>query len=164
MLSKISRGIQSQVFKQATKVSAFVQPSSSSKQNINSVILSSAPLPPVQLEHSAINMNVKQMWRILKSDPTPTRTRGKQFSRVSNKCLTSVLLNSITPTESHMQFSKAPIMKNFGELPAGEIPESLKYNRPFRKCRQPVFHSSQFVCGIELFLFIITLFRKHYFV
>lgn len=31
-----------------------------------------------------------------------------------------------------MQFSKAPIMKNFGELPAGEIPESLKYNRPFQ--------------------------------
>jgi len=39
---------------------------------------------------------------------------------------------SVTPTESHMQFSKAPIMKNFGELPAGEIPESLKYNRPFQ--------------------------------
>jgi len=31
-----------------------------------------------------------------------------------------------------MQFSKAPIMKNFGELPAGEIPEPLKYNRPFQ--------------------------------
>ena len=39
----------------------------------------------------------------------------------------------MTPVESHMQFSKNPIMKNFGDLPAGEIPEPLKYNRPFRK-------------------------------
>ena len=31
-----------------------------------------------------------------------------------------------------MQFSKKPIMANFGDLPAGEIPETLKYNRPFR--------------------------------
>jgi len=38
---------------------------------------------------------------------------------------------SVSPTESHMQFSKAPIMKNFGELPTGEIPEPLKYNRAF---------------------------------
>jgi hypothetical protein len=70
MLSKISRGIQSQVFKQATKVSMLLQPHSSSKQNHNIVILSSAPLPPMQLEHSAINMNVKLMSRILKLDPT----------------------------------------------------------------------------------------------
>lgn len=32
-----------------------------------------------------------------------------------------------------MQFSKEPIMTNFGELPFGEIPEPLKYVRPFRK-------------------------------
>lgn len=38
----------------------------------------------------------------------------------------------VTPTEVHLQFSKAPIMKNFGELPAGEIPEPLKFNRPFQ--------------------------------
>jgi hypothetical protein len=64
-----------------------------------------------------------------------------------------------------MQFSKAPIMKNFGELPAGEIPESLKYNRPFRKCLHPWFHSSRVVVvDYVLFLFIIKLFRKHYFV
>jgi hypothetical protein len=31
-----------------------------------------------------------------------------------------------------MQFSKKPIMANFGDLPAGEIPETLKYNRPFQ--------------------------------
>lgn len=30
-----------------------------------------------------------------------------------------------------MQFSKAPIISNFGDLPKGEIPEPLKYNRPF---------------------------------
>ena len=32
-----------------------------------------------------------------------------------------------------MQFSKKPIMSNFGDLPRGEIPEPLKFNRPFRK-------------------------------
>lgn len=31
-----------------------------------------------------------------------------------------------------MQFSKNPILKNFGDLPIGEIPEPLKYNRPFQ--------------------------------
>ena len=39
----------------------------------------------------------------------------------------------VTPKEQHLQFSKAPIMSNFGELPFGEIPEPLKYVRPFRK-------------------------------
>ena len=29
-----------------------------------------------------------------------------------------------------MQFSKKPVMKNFGDLPRGEIPEPLKYDRP----------------------------------
>lgn len=32
-----------------------------------------------------------------------------------------------------MQFSKEPIMSNFGELPFGEIPEPLKYVRPFNQ-------------------------------
>lgn len=40
---------------------------------------------------------------------------------------------SVTPKDQHLQFSKAPIMSNFGELPFGEIPEPLKYVRPFRK-------------------------------
>jgi hypothetical protein len=35
-----------------------------------------------------------------------------------------------TPT---MQFSKEPIMNNFGELPFGEIPEPLKYSIPFHE-------------------------------
>lgn len=38
---------------------------------------------------------------------------------------------SIKPTDETKQFSKAPIMKNFGELEYGEIPEPLKYIRPF---------------------------------
>jgi hypothetical protein len=32
-----------------------------------------------------------------------------------------------------MQFSKKPILANFGDLPRGEIPEPLKFNRPFCK-------------------------------
>jgi len=38
----------------------------------------------------------------------------------------------MAPTEAYMQFSKKPIMANFGELPRGEIPEPLKFNRPFQ--------------------------------
>lgn len=37
----------------------------------------------------------------------------------------------ITSRDSFLQFSKAPILSNFGELPFGEIPEPLKYVRPF---------------------------------
>jgi hypothetical protein len=37
----------------------------------------------------------------------------------------------VTIKESHLQFSKTPILENFGELPYGEIPEPLKYVRPF---------------------------------
>ncbi len=37
----------------------------------------------------------------------------------------------VTIKESHLQFSKNPILENFGELPYGEIPEPLKYVRPF---------------------------------
>lgn len=48
------------------------------------------------------------------------------------ECL-NPLLYRMAPKDQHLQFSKAPIMKNFGELPFGEIPEPLKYVRPFRK-------------------------------
>lgn len=37
----------------------------------------------------------------------------------------------LVETEDYLQFSKAPIISNFGDLPKGEIPEPLKYNRPF---------------------------------
>jgi len=35
--------------------------------------------------------------------------------------------------QQFMQFSKEPIMSNFGELPFGEIPEPLKFVRPFHE-------------------------------
>lgn len=41
--------------------------------------------------------------------------------------------NSIEPTSKTLQFSKAPIMDNFGELQPGEIPEPLKYSRKMSK-------------------------------
>ncbi len=37
----------------------------------------------------------------------------------------------VTSTPHHLQFSRAPIMDNFGELALGEIPEPLKFVRPF---------------------------------
>ncbi len=40
---------------------------------------------------------------------------------------------SVSPKEQHLQFSKTPILSNFGELPFGDIPEPLKFVRPFRK-------------------------------
>lgn len=39
--------------------------------------------------------------------------------------------DSVAQTESYLQFSKKPILANFGDLPRGEIPEPLKFNRPF---------------------------------
>ena len=41
--------------------------------------------------------------------------------------------NAIEPQSQTLQFSKAPILENFGELQAGEIPEPLKYSRDFSK-------------------------------
>lgn len=51
----------------------------------------------------------------------------------SNKGLrtTNTSDSGVQTKEQFMQFSKEPIMKNFGELPFGEIPEPLKYVRPF---------------------------------
>lgn len=40
--------------------------------------------------------------------------------------------SSINTRGGPLQFSKAPIMDNFGELPTGEIPEPLKYVRDFK--------------------------------
>jgi hypothetical protein len=37
----------------------------------------------------------------------------------------------VTTKQIPLQFSKAPILDNFGELQPGEIPEPLKYVRPF---------------------------------
>jgi hypothetical protein len=41
------------------------------------------------------------------------------------------MIPSMKPIERHLQFSKEPILNNFGELPYGEIPEPLKYDRGF---------------------------------
>jgi len=39
--------------------------------------------------------------------------------------------SSVAKQDQFMQFSKDPIMENFGSLPFGKIPEPLKYVRPF---------------------------------
>jgi predicted Zn-dependent peptidase len=38
---------------------------------------------------------------------------------------------------NYIQFSKKPIIDNFGELPLGEIPEPLKYVRDFKMTKLP---------------------------
>lgn len=53
------------------------------------------------------------------------------YERAANSCF------RVAPTESYMQFSKKPILANFGDLPRGEIPEPLKFNRPF--CKYSIF-------------------------
>lgn len=39
----------------------------------------------------------------------------------------------MSPKDQILQFSKSPVAANYGELPFGDIPEPLKYTRPFRK-------------------------------
>ena len=39
--------------------------------------------------------------------------------------------SKVTTKQHELQFSRSPIMDNFGELPLGEIPEPLKFVRPF---------------------------------
>lgn len=68
----------------------------------------------------------------------------KLFAKKSNKVLFNRGLRSFTNSvtqaeefsikqaEDRKQFSKAPILANYGELPLGEIPEPLKYVRPFK--------------------------------
>lgn len=60
--------------------------------------------------------------------------------------------------EQLLQFSKEPIMQNFGDLPFGEIPEPLKYVRPFetttlsngiRVCTEP---SSSPLAAVGVFI------------
>lgn len=42
--------------------------------------------------------------------------------------LTNKPESGIQTSSQDLQFSKAPILKNFGELQDGEIPEPLKYS------------------------------------
>jgi len=70
-----------------------------------------------------------------------TITGARCFS--DNRNLRTVTEDSkLQPKESFMQFSKEPIMNNFGELKFGEIPEPLKYSRPF--------HSTELSNGIRV--------------
>jgi len=58
----------------------------------------------------------------------------KLGSRSMSNSVTKVAEDySIKPNEELKQFSKAPIMDNYGELQYGEIPEPLKYVRPFNQ-------------------------------
>lgn len=44
-----------------------------------------------------------------------------------------MLWHRLQTKDQFMQFSKEPIMSNFGELPFGQIPEPLRHVRPMRK-------------------------------
>jgi len=55
---------------------------------------------------------------------------ARQFSQ-DNKGLRTAGASGLTASQPFLQFSKDPIMSNFGELPFGEIPEPLKFVRPF---------------------------------
>jgi len=55
------------------------------------------------------------------------------FSDNRNLRTTVTQDSGVQTKEQIMQFSKQPIMDNFGELPFGEIPEPLKYTRPFHE-------------------------------
>lgn len=54
------------------------------------------------------------------------RTMAKSVAKVEEDY-------SIKPKQEYRQFSKAPIMENYGELRHGEIPEPLKYVRPYEQ-------------------------------
>ena len=62
------------------------------------------------------------------------RNRLTQFALRSMSSIEKVKEEySIKPKEEYRQFSKAPIMDNYGELKHGEIPEPLKYVRPYEQ-------------------------------
>ena len=45
----------------------------------------------------------------------------------------------VANSEEFMQFSKEPTSKNFGDLPLGDVPHPLTFNRPYRKFNEPFF-------------------------
>lgn len=55
------------------------------------------------------------------------------FSNNNKNLRTVQQEDGVSPLEARLQFSKAPIMQDYGELPFGEIPEPLKYSRPFHE-------------------------------
>jgi hypothetical protein len=70
----------------------------------------------------------------------------------------------VSTTEGFMQFSKAPTSANFGDLPRGEIPEPLKFNRPFRKfaLAKPLAACPDSVANFKEFIIITLNFRGDY--
>lgn len=61
-----------------------------------------------------------------------SRDHEANKSKDSEKWLAEVEKDfKVTTKQHHLQFSRAPIADNYGELPIGEIPEPLKYVRPF---------------------------------
>lgn len=61
-----------------------------------------------------------------------SRDHEANKSKDESKWLSEVAKDSkVTEAPTHLQFSRTPIMDNFGELPLGDIPEPLKYVRPF---------------------------------
>ena len=62
-----------------------------------------------------------------RSDIENNRSKNKDLYYVKD----SERESSVNVRGGPLQFSKAPIMDNFGELPEGEIPEPLKYVRDF---------------------------------
>ena len=61
----------------------------------------------------------------------------RNASRVAARCLSTEVSSAAANTEKavlarekFLQFSKEPLMQNFGDLELGEIPEPLKYERP----------------------------------
>ncbi|CAI2366411.1 unnamed protein product [Moneuplotes crassus] len=67
--------------------------------------------------------------RSLLKKPASVTTNAK---RMMSKLVTKAEEYEIKAASESRQFSKAPIMENFGELPLGEIPEPLKYTKPFK--------------------------------
>jgi hypothetical protein len=45
--------------------------------------------------------------------------------------------DGLAPKEATQQFSKRPVADNHGDLPFGEIPEPLKYVRPYSETMMP---------------------------
>ena len=61
-----------------------------------------------------------------------SRNHEANKSKDSEKWITEIEKDfKVTTNPHHLQFSRTPILDNFGELPLGEIPEPLKYVRPF---------------------------------
>lgn len=78
----------------------------------------------------------KSIQKATLANPASVVTTARCFS--SNKAPADNLIKTyknessqVSASEGFLQFSKAPTSTNFGDLPRGEIPEPLKFNRPY---------------------------------